>query len=705
MTTSYTLTGDLASILGGAVRPPRIIRATIGTNLGDVALVDLDANQVRTSGPVRLELNDDLTFSISLIATNSTGTNIPSGTLRYLVNVEYADVGSQTTYSWSSGYFELTTARDLSDVVGSDVAIPVTPLPSPALIDAATAANIDNAASETRVALNGLYARVRTPEAFGAVGDGVANDTTALSDMIAALTDGDTVHLRAGANYRYTAALVINGRKHLHWQGTGRLTFAATVTSSQGAVAALTFQGCEDIDATRLRLDIETQNQQYTGISITATSKRVKLHRARVYNARWVGIAVDDTCIDTVLDDCEGIRCYVGANVRGTGWKVIKGRYSSEWSQTQEYVDKGGVWDSSSLYYDGLIVNGTDWAILGVTLNDNGQSGIYGGGGLRRGSIQGCDIYGNWNKGIDLGATGVKTVSNSLDSITIAGNKARNNTTGDIHFRHCDKSTIVGNVIERTDAANTAGAILLNGVSLDNSIVGNVIAVANATAPGVFINNVDGSIGNTVVWNQVNATVKYSVTATANTLVDASDGLKFVSAIADGPVVDLTGIAAGIDAREILKGQGGADTYYQITVDKALRVQNAAGTPQDLRAGAVTADTGLTVGSGTAFLGDAALLRVPRTATTNAGYVWYDATTGRLMFRDGVTSISSALVTHNTATTTQLNSVADGVNTLGKFAGKQVWNSTTGRWVYASGSAAADVWKFLSDETTAHTPA
>lgn len=48
-------------------------------------------------------------------------------------------------------------------------------------------------------------------------------------------------------------------------------------------------------------------------------------------------------------------------------------------------------------------------------------------------------------------------------------------------------------------------------------------------------------------------------------------------------------------------------------------------------------------------------------------------------------------------------SLAHRINTKGKFAGRSVFDTTTGRPVWANGSTAAAVWKF-SDGTTAYTP-
>lgn len=56
-----------------------------------------------------------------------------------------------------------------------------------------------------------------------------------------------------------------------------------------------------------------------------------------------------------------------------------------------------------------------------------------------------------------------------------------------------------------------------------------------------------------------------------------------------------------------------------------------------------------------------------------------------------------------TSTTAALAAVGNAVNTSDKHAGKMIWNSTTGKPVWAAGPLAADVWKDATG-ATAHSP-
>ena len=72
---------------------------------------------------------------------------------------------------------------------------------------------------------------------------------------------------------------------------------------------------------------------------------------------------------------------------------------------------------------------------------------------------------------------------------------------------------------------------------------------------------------------------------------------------------------------------------------------------------------------------------------------------------DSGASVSSALRKvgiPQTFTTTQLEDIGAQVN-LEKYEGKEVWNTTTGRPVWASGPLASDVWVDNAG-TMVHTP-
>jgi hypothetical protein len=88
-----------------------------------------------------------------------------------------------------------------------------------------------------------------------------------------------------------------------------------------------------------------------------------------------------------------------------------------------------------------------------------------------------------------------------------------------------------------------------------------------------------------------------------------------------------------------------------------------------------------------------------------AGKMVFDTTTSLPVFASGPAAADSWISVPGNAssTTTNLADVTHQINTVDKFAGKMVYNTTTGLPVFAAGSAAADLWKTAAGET-AHSP-
>jgi len=93
--------------------------------------------------------------------------------------------------------------------------------------------------------------------------------------------------------------------------------------------------------------------------------------------------------------------------------------------------------------------------------------------------------------------------------------------------------------------------------------------------------------------------------------------------------------------------------------------------------------------------------RVYLNTSSFADYI-YDATDATGILPD--TGPGSWLfVSITAATTVQLAAIGDVVNTVNKYAGKQVWDSTVTRPVWAADATAGGLWLY-ADGTTAVTP-
>jgi hypothetical protein len=315
---------------------------------------------------------------------------------------------------------------------------------------------------------------------------------------------------------------------------------------------------------------------------------------------------------------------------------------SNHWSLSTEATAQGShpVWKSTptdSEWYDGIIIKGQYWSIVNCTIIDNGQSGIYSGGALH-GLIIGCTIKNNWNKGIDFGASKTNGVS-SIQYVTVEGNTVQDNKTGQIHFYKVDNSKIQGNdsLVLDTSYSDTptyvAPSIIFNDECIGNIVQGNVV-VQNLLTSGIFLNaSGSKSYGNIVKDNKVIAATKYNANYDDNLVTDQTNGtqqfmsdVQFLRRITKVLNIDLTiGGLTGFDGRNALNLNASSDnTYVQVTANKQIQFNKADGSAQDVRVGAL--NTSSATLSGLNFFADTASIRLPRTAQTNEGYIWYDAT-------------------------------------------------------------------------------
>lgn len=456
------------------------------------------------------------------------------------------------------------------------------------------------------------FVSVITPEQFGAKGDGVTDDYLAIEEALASAVPGSLVWF--ASRYATSQPVSLSGKTRVVVSG-GEIVFTHSTSPDMGA-SAFFVTNCTDsiIENMRLEQDPATQTRKYSGLTIRE-SDGVIARNVIAYNFRWVGQGATSNSKNITFDSGQGIRCYVGGFSDNTTSyvKFLGGRYSSEWSETQEFVDKGGVWDPSSRYYDGIIVGGSRWVIDSVTLDNNGQSGIFGDGGNLNGVMSNCVVTGNWNKGIDFG----KTNGLPINNLAFLGNVVSNNATGDIHFSEVTDSIISHNIVVTT---GTFG-IGLNGASVGNIVSGNILksAVVN---PAIFADAL--AVNNTFTGNQIGAPTPYTLGSPSSNVVSySSGGARRFEALVEIDRTKNTGFAG----RAVLSLLASADnSAAQVLSNKPISVTLPDGSYQGFRAGAGTFQS--------IFVDITGSLSLPRTAQTAEGAVWYDAATQKLRFRD-----------------------------------------------------------------------
>lgn len=80
-----------------------------------------------------------------------------------------------------------------------------------------------------------------------------------------------------------------------------------------------------------------------------------------------------------------------------------------------------------------------------------------------------------------------------------------------------------------------------------------------------------------------------------------------------------------------------------------------------------------------------------------------DTTSTATAISTAVATSAATLVARVSTTTAALEAVANAINTTDKYAGKMVWNATTGLPLWADGPLAADTWSLATGVAT-HSP-
>jgi len=261
-------------------------------------------------------------------------------------------------YYWDE---ESTTSPDNTTVIRPDAYDPSDP--GRWLI--ANAFKASGSGSVARPANDKLRESGKTPEDFGAVGDGATDDTVAFTRIAA--TGVSLVKLPAGKSYRVTSQVEFDSKVRIEGPGTivcdwdelGNDTSAILLSADDSEIAGVNFQPYEVLDTP----------------------------------------PADDTAYDTLFGVSAAV--FVTANrcrIEGCVFDhQPKGVYASGTNQTTEVTGCRGVG-----YLDGLSVNTADWTMIH----------IYDG--------EGCRISGNYGKGW----TDMIQFSLSANRCVVAGNAA-----------------------------------------------------------------------------------------------------------------------------------------------------------------------------------------------------------------------------------------------------------------------------------------
>lgn len=202
---------------------------------------------------------------------------------------------------------------------------------------------------------------------------------------------------------------------------------------------------------------------------------------------------------DNTIRNCTVTHCSMGVTVRGSRLSILDSHFDNGYT-----TEDGTVWTSSKPQWDGIACEGIlDCLISGNTCTNNGQSGIYiGGGGAGYSSgniITNNRCFHNWNRGIDTGISGSQSTTNDVTNFTIMGNHLRDNRETQLWLYGTNNSRVIGNSILETDTydslfdsqASTSRAGMALGQSnwcINNILDGNSVIVRSTTPFGVVFN-------------------------------------------------------------------------------------------------------------------------------------------------------------------------------------------------------------------------
>lgn len=185
--------------------------------------------------------------------------------------------------------------------------------------DSAVSAYVRSLFSETHQALDETFSRIFRPELFGAVGDGVTDDTAAFDSMIGAMTNSGVtsgrVVLSPGKTYRVDGTIRVYAPQDFHIDGNGAtwlrgagahpLAFSTVAPSAKGYGS-----GGRNVSLRRIRFEGSFTGGQKAIISAHHIDGLI------VEDCTWEQAIIDSHALD--LAGCRGVTvrrsAFLGAN-------------------------------------------------------------------------------------------------------------------------------------------------------------------------------------------------------------------------------------------------------------------------------------------------------------------------------------------------------------------------------------------------------
>ena len=411
---------------------------------------------------------------------------------------------------------------------------------------------------------------------YGAVGDGVTDDTAAIQAAIdaASAAGGGQVYVPTGT-YIVTGGeeasdgcLMLKSNVYMYGDGMGETTIKLADGSNQeitGIVRSAYAEETHDFGLSNLTLDGNRDNTTgkvdgwFNGVipGQPLQDSNVTLDGVEILNCSGYGFDPHEETVNMVIENCvshgNGLDGFVADYLIDStfvnnvaydndrhGFNIVTSTNSFSLVDNVAYGNGGG----------GIVVqrgsedipSPTDITITGGALYDNGAEGIL----VKMSNdvtISGVDIYNNGSAGIRLyGSSDVTVVDNTLTA------NGQNNPVPEIIIQSYDDTTgVSGNFY--------AGS--------GNLIESNTITGGMGSTYGVAERNEDGTDGNAVLGNTITGTTKGTTLlygdgsyVSSEVPLHEIDGTAGKDTLAGTAVADLILGGAGNDT---LSGAGGAD--------------------------------------------------------------------------------------------------------------------------------------------------
>ena len=635
-------------------------------------------------------------FTAPYLDTDASGiadfTATTPGPIRLTTGATFVDVFSDELPGLGLAAVTSSDASAVSAAASAaDAAVSASLVGAPA--DTAVATIVGNPASATSVSLSSTYVAAFKPEAYGAAGDGVTDDTAAVQAAATAAASG-VLYLRRGKIY---AVDTITVPSDILITGGGTLKHKTNTTSfaliyATGTVANVT------IDEVTFDGNIANQttwNESRHALLIAGASSNITARNCLFQNLIGDGVYIGSAGVAGIPNNINiHDNTFIGANTNRNGVTVTG---STDSRIHHNYFYKMGRDDMPGAI--DVEPNLTTDTTFNLTIE--GNTFVGGGSPVTQHAV-------SVNNNVGASCTGILIANNAIRDV----------------WKYA--ISIFGNNV---DATLTQAAILGNTIACQVSLTGSAAILASALCEVNIANNTINSTAEAGI-RSIGSSFEISGNKIKNCVlygIEIAGGAAESGSIIGNQVRDCGTNASGALGGIHIKGSylsivgnyvvSSATSHTQIglyvesgvknfihanTFGGSIGVRSMTATTAPQVFGHNVYSAGFNSVGGTYppaaetwLVGD--VIQNPTSTGGGTPARWVCITAGT------PGTWRAEYVGTPTSTTVNLTAIGNAVNTTDKYAGKMLYNTTTAKPVYAAGSTAGSVWNDATG-ALAHTP-